>query len=178
MPLKRYTFLLLLVLAFACKEEENIEPAIPLTPEQINQRLDDLNNTIKNVQELEIEGYIHRKKYDMTRTGTGLRYEIYHRGEKDSNSVINGQVVQVRYELRLLNDVVCYSNIDSGAVAEFVVNTDDVESGLHEAVQYMHTGDKARVIIHSALAHGLLGDRDCVPPSSPVLFDLELIAVK
>jgi len=164
------------LLMFSCTEPEQVEDVPQLTDEQIKASINDLNNTIVDVQEMEIEGYLHRKKYDMVRTGTGLRYMVYEQGAGDS--IQNQQTVDVRYELRLLNEEVCYSNKDSGDVESFIVNMDYVESGLHEAMQYLHVGDKARVLMHSGLAHGLLGDRDCVPPSSPVLFDLEIIAAR
>jgi FKBP-type peptidyl-prolyl cis-trans isomerase len=53
-----------------------------------------------------------------------------------------------------------------------------VESGIHEMVQMMKTGDKVRFVLASARAHGLLGDGDKIPPRAPVLYEMELISLK
>ena len=170
-----FTGIILLAGLFACTEDEPVNPAHMLTPEQVRARADSINMASTNVQELEIEAYLNRKGYTMARTGTGLRYDVYEAGEGDS--VRDGFIVQLKFELRLLNDQVCYSNLDSADVKEFQVNMDYVESGLHEAVTFLREGDRARVIMPSPRAHGLLGDMDCIPPLSPILFDLHLVKV-
>ena len=60
----------------------------------------------------------------------------------------------------------------------FLVCRDEVESGLHEAIQYLKVGDKAKVIIPSHLAHGIAGDFEKIPPRSTIIYDIHLIAVK
>ena len=49
------------------------------------------------------------------------------------------------------------------------------ESGLHEALQLMKVNEKARLIVPSYLAHGLLGDSEQIPPQSILLIDVELL---
>ncbi len=65
-----------------------------------------------------------------------------------------------------------------GTPIDFLVEMDNVESGLHEAITYLKEGDKAFIILPYYLAHGLLGDNDKIPPLSPALYDIELIAVE
>jgi FKBP-type peptidyl-prolyl cis-trans isomerase len=54
---------------------------------------------------------------------------------------------------------------------------DNVENGLHEAIQYLRVGDKAKIILPSYLAHGLTGDSDKIPPMASVLYDIELVEI-
>jgi FKBP-type peptidyl-prolyl cis-trans isomerase len=71
---------------------------------------------------------------------------------------------------------VCYDTKDS--VKQIKVAEDNVETGVHEAVQIMHVGDKALFIIPSDLANGLVGDRSKIPPGAIVIYDIKLIAVQ
>ena len=60
----------------------------------------------------------------------------------------------------------------------FIVEMDNIESGLHEAITYFKKGEKGFVVLPHYLAHGLIGNMDKIPPLSPVLYKLELLDVK
>ncbi len=49
-----------------------------------------------------------------------------------------------------------------------------VESGIEEGILLLHKGDKARFILPPFRAHGLLGDRQKIPPRSIIVYELEL----
>ena len=55
---------------------------------------------------------------------------------------------------------------------------ENIEDGIHKAVLFFKSGDKALVLIPSHLAHGLLGDSKKIPPQSPILYDIEILSVK
>jgi peptidylprolyl isomerase len=59
-----------------------------------------------------------------------------------------------------------------------VVDKSDKESGLNEAVKLLSIGDKAKLILPSHLAYGLLGDFDKIPPQSILLIDVQLNKIK
>jgi len=59
-----------------------------------------------------------------------------------------------------------------------VVGHGGVESGLEEAVLLLHAGDKARIIIPSHLAYGLVGDDDKIPARATLIYEIELIELK
>ena len=65
-----------------------------------------------------------------------------------------------------------------GQPQEFIVALDDVEAGLHEGIQKLAIGDKAIFILPAHLAHGVSGDQSAIPPQSPLVYDIELIAKK
>ena len=59
----------------------------------------------------------------------------------------------------------------------FKVGFGGVESGLEEGVLLLRTGDKARFIMPPHLAHGLIGDGDCIPMRAIIIYDVELVRV-
>jgi len=46
---------------------------------------------------------------------------------------------------------------------------------LEEGLLLLHQGDKAKFIIPSHLAYGLLGDQKQIPPGATLVYDVELI---
>ena len=122
-----------------------------------------------------IKEFISRKKWNMKTTGTGLWYMIYEhsKGEKAAT----GKIATLEYTLSLLDSTVCYSSAQLGQKS-FQLGYGGVESGLEEGVLLLRVGDKARMIMQPHLAHGLIGDNDCIPPRAIILYDVELISVK
>ncbi|MEQ8324283.1 MAG: FKBP-type peptidyl-prolyl cis-trans isomerase [Vicingaceae bacterium] len=119
-----------------------------------------------------MDRYIERRKWDMTTTGTGLRYMIYENGY--GVDAAEGMRATVNYEIALMDGTLCYSSDEQGP-RTFTIGRDNVESGIHEGITYMKVGDKVKMLIPSYLAHGLVGDQNKIPPRSPLVVDLHLI---
>ena len=111
----------------------------------------------------------------MTKTETGLRYMIY-KTNSNLEKALPGQQVKVALIIKLLNGTTCYSSIDDPV--EFMVDKSDIESGLNEAVKLMSAGDKAKLLLPSHLALGLVGDQDKIPPLAILYIDVELLEIK
>jgi FKBP-type peptidyl-prolyl cis-trans isomerase len=122
-----------------------------------------------------IENYIGRHNWQMQETGSGLRYAIVEKGKGEK--AVQGKVAVLQYSTRLITGDLVYSSAKDG-LKIFVIGHGGVESGLEEALLLMHQGDKARLIIPSHLAFGLLGDDDKIPPRATVVYELELIELK
>lgn len=161
---------LMLALLPACYEE----------PRQVtstsNIRLNDdgmirFNRYKLKTEDQQIEDMIHRYQWNMTTTHTGLRYLIYRKG--NGLPAQSGREVELDYTVRLLNGKLIYSS-DSTGPKRFVVGYGGVEAGLEEGLLLMRKGDKAKLIIPSYLAFGLIGDGALVPPGAALLYDLEL----
>jgi len=135
------------------------------------------NQEINEREAIQIALFLdHHQEFKMTETETGLRYMIY----KDSTGDItpkNGQQVFISLTIKLLDGTECYST-EGDDFEQFVVDKSDEESGLNEAVKLLSVGDKAKLILPSHLAHGLLGDLDKIPPQSIILIDVQLIKIK
>lgn len=133
-----------------------------------------VNQDLVEVEEMDIENYIKRHKWKMEETGSGLRYLIY--AEGNGRKVEEGLVIKYNYTTELLTGKVCYDSEELGA-NQFLVGKGGVESGLEEAVLHFREGDRAKIILPSHLAFGLLGDDDCIPKKAVVIYDLEVLEV-
>ena len=120
----------------------------------------------------------YQKSHEMTfvKTTSGIRYYVYKPSTK-GDSIKTDDVIKMNYKVSLLNGTECYSSKTDGP-KEFVVGMENIEDGLHKAVLYLKSGDKALILIPSHLAHGLLGDSKKIPPMSPIVYDIEIISVK
>jgi FKBP-type peptidyl-prolyl cis-trans isomerase len=83
----------------------------------------------------------------------------------------------MEYNVKLLTGDMIYSSKELGSKT-FEIGHGGVESGLEEALLYLKLGDKAKLIIPSHLAFGLLGDQNKVPPRSTLVYDIEIVNLK
>lgn len=153
----------------ACQHNNN-----EINPEQLKEPLISANKRIVSRESRDIEAYIRTRELNMVKTGTGLRYMMIKEGHGPHPQTKDQ--VKVHFRISLLDGTICYDSYQSGAET-FIVDHDEVESGLHEGIKLMKAGGKAKFILPSHLAHGLLGDKDKIPPLSPVVYDIELIAI-
>lgn len=172
--LNRLFLICLVGFAVACdSEQRKVER---YSQQQFKDSLIEVNKTLMNSEDHLIDQFLKRKQWNVTSTGTGLRYIIYKEG-KGQNLAQPGQYATIAYKVSLLNGKVCYQS-KPGDYKEFLIERDNVESGLHEGVKYMKVGDKAKLIMPSHLAHGLLGDMSKIPPRAPIVYDIELLRLK
>ncbi len=118
----------------------------------------------------EIGWYIKTHQLPFKTTASGIRYHVY-KPSASGDSVKAGMEITIDYTVSLLDGTIAYTSSDNGAKT-FVVGNGDVESGIHQGVQYLKRGDKALIILPSALAHGLLGDMNKIPPHMPIVYDV------
>lgn len=166
-------FIVVVVLFFSCKEQEEEKPNYIPTKEELIQ----INIGWTEEENLMIDNYVRRRSWPMIITGTGIRYFIYKPADTTLPKVKEDDLVSVNFEIRLMeNDSVCYSS--EGVPVEFKVGMDHVESGLHEVITYLRVGDKAKIIMPYHRAFGLVGDMDQIPPQAALVYDLEVVANK
>jgi gliding motility-associated peptidyl-prolyl isomerase len=168
------SIIITLVLLWSCQgQKPEQKKDIKWTKEQSIQ----MQNTFSNEEEEEINAFLKRHPdWKMTETGTGLRYFIYEKS-KNIDSAKVGDIVIVDFNISLLDGTQCYSSKEKGE-ENFMVEKTDIESGLHEAMKLMCTDDKAKFILPSHLAHGLIGDLDKIPPLVSVIYDIHLKEIK
>lgn len=121
-----------------------------------------------------IESYSRRRGWNMQKTGSGLRYQVYENGSGER--VETGSRVEISYTVSLLDGTVCYSSESDGNKI-FRPGRGETEAGLEEGILLLRQGDKARFVIPSYLAHGLIGDQNRIPPRSIIVYELEVIKV-
>ncbi|MBD3638588.1 MAG: FKBP-type peptidyl-prolyl cis-trans isomerase [Crocinitomicaceae bacterium] len=170
-----YYLIVLLFLAACGNDEQTQEPV--KDPAWTKDESIKMNSTFAQEEDEEIENFLsHRPDWKATKTGTGLRYFIYHKSENNDTARV-GDLVTVEFNISLLDGTECYSSEENGPES-FIVEKTDIESGVHEGMQYMCTGDKAKLILPSHMAHGMIGDREKIPPLTPTVYDITLLEIK
>lgn len=168
-------FFISLVLT-ACSDSEPQELVQPTT-EWSQDQSSDMNQVFSSEEEDEIDLFVKRHQdWKVSKTGTGLRYFIYEKSQNEDTAKV-GDVVTVDFDVSLLDGSICYSSAENGPES-FMVERADIESGLHEAMQMLCTGDKAKFILPSRMAHGLIGDEEKIPPLTPVVYDIHLLSIE
>lgn len=160
--------------AFAGCKEKVQQPVPEVNMNELKEPLMNVNRKISREEKLVIDGYVKRRNWNMTETGTGVRYMITEKGSEQVPA--SGDVVIIDFEISLLDGTTCYSSKETGP-EHFVVDYDNVESGMHEAIKYLHKGDKAIVIIPSHRAFGLAGDMAKIPPLSTVIYNIQVLEI-
>jgi FKBP-type peptidyl-prolyl cis-trans isomerase len=162
--------LFVFILVFGCKQ--NTKEYTAKEKQVFNENLVKANKGLVDNDQQEIAKYLARRNWNMQKSETGLWYEII----KSTNGKItkSGKIVQLRYQISLLDGTLCYSS-DSLGLKTFKIGQGGVESGLEEAVLLLKEGDAGRFILPPYLAYGLLGDENKIPPRSTIVYNVELI---
>lgn len=157
----------------SCKSSN--EKTLQKDPKNMQEGLIRNQQQIIKDEALEIDEYISRRAYKMTTSQTGLRYQIYFRGQGQQLAG-NEDVVKINYIVSLLDGNRIYSSDSTGAM-QFKVGKSDVAGGLQEGIKLMHEGDKAIFIVPAHLAYGLTGDGDKIKQYATLVIDAELLQI-
>ena len=167
----KYLILMSLLVLFSCEEKKS-KPTQPITKSEMKTSMEKANRYLLNEEEEDIENYVKRHGLTMTSTGTGLRYQILKQGL--GQNIEKGEQVTLEYELHSITGDLIYSSENDG-VKSFVVGEGRVESGLDEAMTYLHRGDVVKLIIPFHLAYGLHGDDDKIPEYATLVYTIKII---
>ncbi len=154
-------------------------PKTNIESKEFKEKLVEANKMSVKRESDEIDQYVKHKNWQMITTGTGLRYMVTKKGtgELANEDTAFRKYATVKFKISLMDGTLCYSS-DSTGLREFLIGQDDVETGLHEGIQYLHVGDKATFILPSHLAYGLMGDQRKIPPKASVLYEIELMKIR
>ena len=145
-------------------------PPAPSVPQRQESLIDENKRWLER-ESRDIDLWVTRQQVAFTKTGTGVRWHMVR--DVPGEPARPEQLARVNYLLTLFKGDTCYFT-PPGAPESFRVEHDEVESGLHEAVQFMSAGDSAVVVIPSHRAHGLAGDLSKVPMRSTVVYHIGL----
>jgi FKBP-type peptidyl-prolyl cis-trans isomerase FkpA len=169
-----------LLLFLSCRNEKDTEQIVetPKTESEWSSNHSvDFNQEIHVREEIDIALYLeHHKDLKMTQSSSGLRYTIIVNDESDETLAQEGDVLDLDLKIELLDGTLCY---ETDSVSErLVLGRSERESGLQEALAMMKKNDKAKLILPSHLAYGLLGDSKSVPAQSIIIIEVELLNIK
>lgn len=139
------------------------------------EKLLQINRHLLEEEEHLIESYTDRLQADVKKTGTGLRYYLVSEGHGAQPK--EGNTVRIQYKIKRLSGEVLYAS-EENSYKSFLIGKDEIESGIHEGLQLMKTGGKSNFIVPSHLAFGFSGDRNKIPPSTPLIYEIYLLGIE
>lgn len=169
----KYLFFGFLIVLLACDHSQ--EAPQKTDPNALKQSMEKANRYMVNDEEADIEDYVSRHGLNMISTGTGLHYVILKQGSEQL--IQEGQTIRMEYEMRSITGDLIYSSKNEG-IKVFKVGEGTVESGLDEAMKYLHENDIATLIIPSHLAYGLHGDDNKIPAYSTLIYTIKIIDIQ
>lgn len=167
-----------LFVVWGCSNDTTQDSVDPFKGLSVNERKKAMEGALKRSsrkEQLQIESYLKRHEINAEKSGTGVHYLVYKKGE--GASIKEGMFVSVSYDITNLKGDTLYSVLKSKP-EEFQVEQSEKESGLHEVIKKMKDGDHAIVVIPSYRAHGISGDEDKIPPLTSVVYNLHIQAVR
>ena len=146
-----------------------------LTQHEANESLIGANKARLKIESQKIDAFVKRRNWEMTSTESGLRYYIYE-SSKETQKPLEGEVAVINYEVSLTDGTICYSS-DSSGTKGFIVGRGEIEKGIDEGILLMNKGDKAKFVLPSHLAYGLIGDEIMIPSHAILVYDVTLIEI-
>lgn len=165
--------ILLSQLLLSCNQNEKEEEGNISTRITKAENRDDL----KLEEEMKSDGEQFLKEKELvdgvTKTNSGLLYEIIKEGNGESPSASN--IVKVNYSGKFIDGKV-FDSTEGKDPIEFGLN--QVISGWTEGLQLMNRGAKYKFYIPYQLAYGAKGYSGLIPPFSVLIFEVELLDFK
>lgn len=165
-----------LMLILACNQQEKKAANQSFDKKEFNDRLILSHHAFLEKEKGRINKYIDSLGLPFENTGTGLRYFIEEKNE-NGDSLKRGDVAVVNYSLTSIFGDTLYESVE-GTSQEFMVDYDQVESGLHEGIKLMRVGEKAMFILPAHLAHGITGDQAAIGSQTTLVYKIHLLGKK
>lgn len=128
------------------------------------------NKAIENIQITPTVAQVNQKMEE-----TDLKIEDIRQGQGEA--VKEGDTVEVNYTGTLINGTKFDSSYDRNQTFKFTVGAGQVIQGWEKGLIGMKKGGLRKLTIPSSLAYGEQGVPGAIPPSSPLIFEIELVSV-
>lgn len=177
---KFYTLIISVLLALctlqSCNSKKSKKQLSLEEIKRIEQQLVTVNKGVVIALQDTIRQYVQKQSWDDMHTSeSGLWYKIFpHAQDSPTDSIRKGDFVEFSYNIALLNGKECYSSATQKKNKIIKVGEGGIESGVEEIMLRLCIGDSARLLIPPHLAHGLIGDQECIPRLAVLLYTLKV----
>ncbi|WMJ72418.1 FKBP-type peptidyl-prolyl cis-trans isomerase [Cytophagaceae bacterium ABcell3] len=132
---------------------------------------------VKLENEEQINTYLRNNKiFEVEKDLSGLYMVRKKKG--NGEKVEEGQRVAVHYIGKLVNGQVFDNSYEKEEPMVFTLGKGEVISGWDIGIAKLEQGEKAILVVPSYLGYGAEGAGTTIPPDSPLVFEVELVAVQ
>ena len=127
-------------------------------------------------EEADIDAYLLKNKITITeKTTEGVRYI---RNKEGVSDLVAGKIAKIKYTGKYLNGKVFDTNVGKTDSLSYTIGaTTGLVKGFLVGINKMKLGEKATFIFASSLGYGRTGN-NTIPPETPLIFDVEIVALK
>ncbi|MBR5253627.1 MAG: FKBP-type peptidyl-prolyl cis-trans isomerase [Bacteroidales bacterium] len=171
----------ILLLTFSCGrryQEEDLtektltkEDSIRLRNEKIEESLRTTNQIVIKKELEKIKSYIERNSWKV-KEKDGIFIEII--SKINEKKLQNDEIISLSYECFTLKGEKLYDSEKDGKLNIRLGKDSECPLGLQKALLHLYHNCKARIIIPSSLAYGLSGDGKRIPPSTTLIYEVEI----
>lgn len=129
------------------------------------------------VEENSLEGTNQETMENNQPAVTELAIETLAQGSGDQVTKA-GDTIEVHYTGTLLDGTKFDSSLDRGQPFSFNLGAGQVIAGWDQGLLNMKVGEKRRLTIPADMAYGERGAGNVIPPNAPLVFEVELLAIK
>ncbi len=146
-----------------------------LNPEEIYADREQYLKQMKEQEDFLIKNFKAENNITIEQTISGLYF--IKKKEGKGKLAKNGELLTVHYIGKFTDGKVFDSSYQRNEPFEFVLGARQVIDAWEEACSLMKEGDRALLIVPSQLAYGKEGYGGLIPPFTPLIFEIELIAI-
>jgi len=174
--MKYYSLLLILVFFFSSCDNDTKKNNKTIDRKRLKESLVKVNTKHIDVENTQINDFMRRRHWnDFKKSKTGLRYNIYKEGI--GIMPIPGSKVGIEYSIIDIKGNKLYDSETQGYKI-FEIDKNEEPTGLNEALKLMKVGGRAKLIVPSYLAYGLLGDENKIGQKATLIYDVYLVEVQ
>lgn len=162
------------ILVFSACEQKRKKQLTYREVKAYKKPLEKVNTYLIKKDEETISKHCQRRGWNMEMTKSGMWYGKLR--ESANDSVQEGDIVEIKYEIKLLDGTLLYDS-DTLGTKIFRVGQGGVENGLEEGILMMKKNEEYRFIMPPHKAHGLLGDMHKIPARSIIVYYVELLHI-
>lgn len=165
--MKKIASLLILLLLFSCKSHEARRPVSVTSGSFIKESIK-RNKKLVAKEESQIKDIIQKDTLHNYRSASdGFWYYYNQKKEQDTLTPQFGDQVNFDYDISTLKGNAIYTKAELGT-REFLMDQEEVFSGLRQALKLMKPGETATFLFPSHKAFGYYGDNDKIGTNVPI----------
>ncbi|WP_312922238.1 FKBP-type peptidyl-prolyl cis-trans isomerase [Empedobacter brevis] len=119
----------------------------------------------------------YMKTSDLKFVKTNSGFWISNSGQRTSLTANNGDYIEFEYQVTDLENNVLYT-YNENQTQKIILGKSDIVRGLQAALQLIHQGESAKLLLPSFLAYGGYGDTKKIAPDTPIIMDVKVLKIK